>query len=101
MDEKTVCSELTEERKQEILVRLQERGVPQACPMCKGKNWTLMEGYFNHPLQTQLGKLVLGKSVPSVVIICLHCGYISQHALGTLKLLPPPKTVAGAQGERT
>jgi len=29
-----------------------------------------------------------GPSVPSVVTACNRCGYLSQHTLGTLGLLP-------------
>jgi hypothetical protein len=95
----TAASDLSEERKLEIITRLQERGAPKACPMCGKGQWSLMGGYFNHPLQTQLDGLVLGKSVPSVIMICLHCGFISQHALGTLGLLPRGKAVNTVPGK--
>lgn len=102
MDEKsTAASELSEERKREIISRLQERGVNKACPMCGRGQWSLMGGYFNHPLQTQLDGLKLSKSVPSVIVICNHCGFISQHALGTLGLLPLRKAAATVSGEQT
>ena len=98
MSEKsTSTSGLTEARKQEIITRLQERGVSKACPMCGKGQWALLDGYFNQPLQTQLDGLILGKSVPSVIVICNHCGYLSQHALGTLGLL---KIVNAASGEQ-
>jgi hypothetical protein len=41
-----------------------------------------------------------GLGIPSIAIICNRCGFISQHALGTLGLLPatteakPAATVA-------
>jgi len=100
MDKKvTAASELPEERKREIIARLQECGVPKACPMCGKGQWTLMGGYFNHPLQIHLDGLALGKSVPSVLIICNHCGFMSQHALGTLGLLPRGKAANLVPGE--
>ena len=93
MDEKSdVASELTEEQKNAIIARLKERGAPKSCPMCGKGQWSLMGGYFIHSLQTQLDGLVLGgKSVPAAIIICNHCGFISQHALGTLGLLAREK----------
>lgn len=76
-------------QKEEIIKKLEERGAKLPCPRCGGKNFSLIEGYFNNPLQSTIGNLVIGgPAIPSVVIACTNCGYISQHALGALGLLP-------------
>jgi hypothetical protein len=81
--------QFSEEHKNEIIRRLRDKGVRGECPMCGHKNFALAEGYFNHPIQTQLGGgLVLGgPTIPTVAIICTNCGFTSQHALGALGLL--------------
>lgn len=77
------------DQKQEIVNKLNERKVNLPCPRCNGNNFTLMDGYFNQPIQYDLSKVKIGgTSIPSVLTICNNCGYLSQHALGTLGLLP-------------
>lgn len=80
---------LSEETKKQIVQRLQEKGMRAACPMCSSNNWVLADGYFNRAVQTDLRGMVLGgPSIPSVAIICGNCGFMSEHALGVLGLLP-------------
>lgn len=84
-------NELSKEQKQRIIEELDKAGARLPCPRCANGNFTLLDGYFNQTVQTELGGLVLGgPSVPSVVVVCTRCGYMSQHALGVLKLLPKP-----------
>jgi len=80
---------LSEEQKQKIIKALEERGAMLPCPRCGNNNFTLLDGYFNQTIQaTFKGSMVIGgPSVPSVVTACNRCGYLSQHALGTLGLL--------------
>jgi ribosomal protein L37E len=81
--------QISNERKQEIIKALEERGVRLPCPRCGNQSFTLLDGYFNQTVQTDLKGMVLGgPSVPSVVLACNRCGYLSQHALGSLGLLP-------------
>ena len=59
------------------------------CPMCKSSNFKMADGYFNTVLQFQFNGIALsGPSIPTIPIICQHCGFISQHALKTIDLLP-------------
>lgn len=82
-------NEISAEQKQRIIDALDKAGARLPCPRCGNNNFTLLDGYFNQPVQTELGGLVLGgPSVPSVVVVCSRCGFLSQHALGALKLLP-------------
>jgi ribosomal protein S27AE len=81
--------QLSDERKKEIIKALEERGAKLPCPRCGNPQFILLDGYFNQTIQTDLKGLVLGgPSVPTVVIACNRCGFLSQHALGTLGLLP-------------
>lgn len=85
---------LSEQEKQKIIKALQERGATIPCPRCGNSSFTLLDGYFNQTIQTELkGMVIGGPSIPSVVVACNRCGYLSQHALGVLGLLP-------AEGEK-
>jgi ribosomal protein L37E len=80
---------ISDGKKQEIIKALEERGAKLPCPRCGNQSFTLIDGYFNQTIQTDLKGMVLGgPSVPSVVVVCNRCGYLSQHALGVLGLLP-------------
>lgn len=83
-------SGLSAAQKQNTGKALQNAGVRSDCPMCGKNQWVLADGYFNHHIQNQVtGGLVLGGPIiPAAAIICGNCGFISQHALGALGLLP-------------
>lgn len=81
--------ELSKEQKERIIKALEERMAKLPCPRCGNQHFTLLDGYFNQTIQTELKGIVLGgPSVPSAVVACSRCGYLSQHALGALGLLP-------------
>ena len=80
---------MKEDEKQRIIQALEERGAKLPCPRCGNQQFTLVNGYFNQTIQTELKGIVIGgPSVPSIVVACTRCGYLSQHALGALGLLP-------------
>lgn len=82
-------SKLSNEQTKRIIKALEERGATRPCPRCGNKDFELSGGYFIQILQTELDTYKLGgPSIPSVVVVCTKCGYISQHALGILELLP-------------
>lgn len=82
-------SSIPKEKLEEIIKILKERGAVRSCPRCGKEKFTLTDGYFADVLQTDLNIFrVTGSSVPSIAVICDNCGYISQHALGALGLLP-------------
>jgi predicted RNA-binding Zn-ribbon protein involved in translation (DUF1610 family) len=79
---------LTSEQKQKVVDTLKEKGVTLTCPMCGNKDFVLIDGYFNNPLQSPFGPYTIGgPSVPSAALACSNCGFISQHALGMLGLI--------------
>lgn len=80
---------LDNEQKKKVGEALQKRQPNLACPMCQNKNFIMADGYFNNSMQTNLEGFELGgPSIPTVAIICNNCGFVSQHALGVLGLLP-------------
>jgi hypothetical protein len=80
---------LSEDAKKRIVEALTAKGVNKPCPRCGRNEFTLLNGYFVHPLQPELGNYVLGgDSVPTVITACTNCGYIAQHALGALGIKP-------------
>jgi hypothetical protein len=80
---------LTKEKKEEIIRTLSERGVKGLCPMCGNNHFVVADGYFNTAIQNDFKTLNLGgPSIPTISIICSRCGFVSQHALGVLGLLP-------------
>lgn len=79
----------SKEKIDKILKELKKRGVSKTCPMCGNKHFSIAPAYFVNLLQTSVGNLSLGgKSIPSIPIICTNCGFISQHAIGILGIVP-------------
>lgn len=77
------------EEKEKIIKTLENKLAKLPCPRCNNQQFSLVDGYFSQPIQENLGGIVLGgPSIPSVVVVCNKCGFISQHALGALGLLP-------------
>jgi len=79
----------TQDQKDKIIKVLTDRGAVLPCPRCGNDDFTLLDGYFNQIIQDEPRGIVLGgRTIPSIVIACKRCGYLSQHALGVLGLLP-------------
>lgn len=79
----------TQDQKDKIIKALTERGANLPCPRCGNDAFTLLDGYFNQIIQeTPRGIVLGGRTIPSVAVACKRCGYIAQHALGILGLLP-------------
>jgi len=81
---------LTEQQRQALADRLNGKRVGNLCPMChQGGTMKLADGYFQHALQRDFsGAIVLGgPSIPTVVLVCGNCGFVSEHAAGILGLL--------------
>lgn len=76
-------------KKENIIKQLNERLGKFSCPMCHKSNFTFVDGYVAISLQKDYKNIVIGEStfVPSVMIVCNNCGFISQHSLGVLGLI--------------
>lgn len=80
---------LTNEQKKKIADEISKRKNELTCPMCQNKKFIMADGYFNNGMQTDFGTFNLGgPSIPTIAIVCDNCGFVSQHALGVLGLLP-------------
>jgi hypothetical protein len=84
---------MNSDEKQKIIKILEDKGATNPCPRCGENNFAIIDGYFNQTLQEEIvGDIVLGgPAIPSIVTACTNCGFISQHALGALGLLPSSK----------
>lgn len=79
---------LANDQKEKIVKVLNERLGGFQCPMCHKGPFTIIDGFFNISIQSNLSSYTLGgTTVPMVAITCNNCGYISFHALGALGLL--------------
>lgn len=90
---------LNEQQKKAIIDRLTERvkkmGRGFRCPMCGHEHFVLLDSYLRNDIQEDLNAVMLGgPSIPAAAIVCSNCGFISQHALGVLGLMPPNPTPA-------
>lgn len=76
------------ELKQRIIDELSKRKALLPCPRCGNKNFSIIDGYFNHALQDNYKNINIGgPSIPTTVISCTNCGYLIEHSLGVLGLL--------------
>ncbi|MBR4391952.1 MAG: hypothetical protein IKT08_07605 [Bacteroidales bacterium] len=83
---------ISQEKKAEIAAKLNEKLTEITCPMCHQHNFIIADGYFVNILHENLDSFKLGgSSIPTISIICSNCGFVSQHALGVLGLLPEKK----------
>ena len=65
---------------------LKERvGDTYTCPICHHTNFIVINGTFRQDVQTKPDAITMGgPGISSMVLICDHCGFISQHALEIL-----------------
>lgn len=79
---------MNEAEKQVVIAALRNRLMRIECPMCHHNQFTLVEGSFANVIQEELPKIKIdGKYIPSISIVCNHCGFISQHAARILNVM--------------
>jgi len=81
---------MDEEQKRKIIKVLQDKGAVLPCSRCGSQKFTLIDGYFNQPLQQHISNnlIIGGSSIPLVGVVCDRCGFIAYHAIGALGLMP-------------
>jgi len=86
--------ELTQEQKSKIIAVLTELGAVQGCPRCGNDSFFLYDYIFNakSKLRSALADIEEPK-IPSIIVVCERCGFISQHAIGVLEKLIEEKQV--------
>ena len=69
--------------KHRIVAALKARGAG-SCPRCRDSQWTVSE-YSRIEVQATMGRNSVEKTtIPAIMIVCEHCGFIAQHALQPL-----------------
>lgn len=71
--------------KQKIISALKARGAG-SCPRCDDSQWTVSEYSRIEVQETSARDSSHGATIPAVMIVCQHCGFIAQHALQPLGL---------------
>ena len=71
--------------KHRIFAALKERGAG-SCPRCNDSKWIVSEFSRIEVQATAERNSSEGTTIPTVMIVCQHCGFISQHALQPLGL---------------
>ncbi len=78
-------------RRLEIAAKLKIKGVKEPCPRCKhstfgiqGESAIVLEERNRRDSSTV-------EAIPVMVLACNNCGYITEHALGTIDLMPTPE----------
>ena len=96
---------IDEKRKKEIIDAIQKKLTEKqkhlVCPACGNQGFILAEGYTQDNLQEKLSGMVIGgPSIPTIIVVCNHCGYVIRFSLGVLGLLPKEENVKkGKDGE--
>ena len=69
--------------KHRIIAALKARGAG-SCPRCRDSQWTVSE-YSRIEVQATMDRHTAeGTTIPAIMIVCEHCGFIAQHALQPL-----------------
>jgi hypothetical protein len=69
--------------KHRIIAALKARGAG-SCPRCRDSQWTVSE-YSRIEVQATMDRNTAeGTTIPAIMIVCEHCGFIAQHALQPL-----------------
>ena len=79
--------------KQKIISALKARGAG-SCPRCDDSQWTVSEYARIEVHETSARDSSAGATIPAVMIVCQHCGFIAQHALQPLGLWSHAATIS-------
>ena len=86
-------SELDPVRSRMIVAALQRKGVAKACPRCGTLHFSVVAETLLQ-INSDPTKALAGYVLPTVVVACNNCGFLTQHALGPLDI--PAEDVAHA-----
>ncbi len=77
-------SDIDTARSNQIVQALKSKGVDKACPRCGGLHFGVVAETFL-PINDGTGNAIIGGPVvPTVIVACKNCGFVTQHALGAL-----------------
>ena len=72
--------------REQIVAALEKAGATLPCPRCGNSSFTVIES-SSIPTLTPPNTINLGRLIPTAVVACTRCGYLSLHAYGVLGLL--------------
>jgi len=79
---------MDQENKKKIAVALHQKGVKLPCPRCSSSNFEVVGQTLLSLNEDPNVFNVGGPAIPSAIVACSNCGFISLHALGPLNLMP-------------
>jgi len=80
---------MDEVEKNRILNRFRELIPQPECPMCHGRHFSVVDSYPINPVAEDYRKPnpLIRRSIPTVAVVCVKCGFISQHSMAAMGLL--------------
>ena len=86
---------------QDFIKALVTKGVRMPCPRCGNQNFAVVAESIifiqSNPAVLSIG----GPSIPTVVIVCDKCGYVTQHAKLVLENTPATTTTSPPEQARS
>ena len=78
-------NEVEQDRSKRIVEALASKGVDRTCPRCGNAHFSVVaETYLQ--INSNPTLIVGGYRLPTVIVACNNCGFITQHALGPLDI---------------
>ena len=74
--------------KDRIIKKLEEVHAINPCPRCGNGDFVIGDGYGAVTFGKQVGDIDFSRVVSTIATFCTKCGFLSQHVLGILGLLP-------------
>lgn len=71
---------MTKERLDLVIKALNEKGVKLPCPRCGKKEFSIVEESVVLLQPDPEAFTIGGPSIPVIIVVCNHCGYITSHA---------------------
>ena len=73
-----------------VAAALKRAGADTRCPRCANDKFNLMQGFFAHTMQNDLRGYVIGGGdmLCTAVLVCTRCGFVAQHDLSILNMIP-------------
>ena len=86
-------------RLNQIVTALNNKNVTLPCPRCSSKKFSVVGeseiSVRQLPTQSSLCSLGHQSTMPTIIVTCDNCGYISQHAQTALELITQNSLLAG------
>ncbi len=78
---------MEDSQKNEIITALKAKGALNPCPRCNKNHFELVGGTGVNINDSFSASHFGGPQIPSILIVCSNCGFLSPHALAPLGLM--------------